>query len=176
MFDLIDAYRFGSLLDAVITEPEKVSTIEHTPAELLQCKAMFQSFLKQPFCAQVHKSFDKQFELYCDDLPFEYNGVKFKLPFKMRADFRRRPFMADLKSTACTTQKSFEAACEQFDYDRQAAVYMKMTGDKSFMLIGVSKVKPYNVFQVAIKDGDERHKSGVEKMNELAFKMWVLAA
>jgi hypothetical protein len=79
----------------------------------------------------------------------------------------------DIKSTVCTTQKAFEQSLEYFDYDRQRAWYMDISGAVRDVLIGISK-ENFKVFIVTITRDSEIYKRGREKYQELAFRYWYL--
>ena len=80
----------------------------------------------------------------------------------------------DIKSTTATTKQQFLAAVEHFDYDRQRAWYMDISGATQDLLFGISKKYPHEVFTVPITRDSEIYKRGREKYQELAFKFWCL--
>ena len=92
---------------------------------------------------------------------------------RAKLDYFLPGMVADLKSTAATSQRAFEAACEQFGYWRQMVLYCRLTGAKKAMIFGVSKAAPYGVFVVHLKEGDERWKAGERQLNQLAFKYYL---
>jgi hypothetical protein len=79
----------------------------------------------------------------------------------------------DIKSTTATTQEQFEAAITHFDYHRQRAVYMTLSGYSYDVIIGISK-KNFQVFKVYIKRGDELFNRGMYEFQALAYKYYVL--
>ena len=181
--DIEKAYRFGTLVDAIITEPEKVNyftrTLSHveepyTEEEFAIATEMLKSFRKDPICLQYLKHFS--FQTCMNKVrEFDYEGIRFMMAVRCKWDLYSPAigWGADIKSTTATTQKQFEEAIRYFDYDRQRAWYMDIAGSNRDMLIGISK-KNFKVFKVAINRGDEFYKSGLEKYNELAFRYWML--
>jgi hypothetical protein len=105
----------------------------------------------------------------------DYEGIFFELTMRCKydlwADVLR--YGGDIKSTTATTQKQFEEACRHFDYDRQRAVYMTLSGAQKDVLIGISKVN-LKVFKLFIDRKSEFYLSGMQKFRELAFKYWTL--
>ena len=176
------AYRFGSLLDAIITEPfkvdyfkKKVEDVQYTDEEFEKAEQMRKSFLNDPFAKNILSQSDMQ-KVMIVNRNFTYeDDMNFKLDVRCKWDLwmQNLGWGGDLKSTTATTQKQFEEAVRYFDYDRQRAWYMDIAGSNQDVLIGVSKVN-FKVFKVPIRRDDDLYKSGFRKYNELAFKWWAL--
>lgn len=182
IIDLEAAYRFGSLLDAMITEPDKVDYFNRSvdgtvfeKEEFEKAARMKRVFLSDPFCKSLTEMAEMQKVSIDPEFRINYNGYKFTLPVRAKWDFfvNHIDLGADLKSTACTTQKQFEQSIRHFNYDRQCAFYMDIEGKNNFMFVGVSKVN-MKIFKVPVTRGSELYKSGREKYEELAFKYWYL--
>lgn len=178
--DLRDAYRFGNLIDAMITEQhrvnfylKKVDEETFTNAEWDLAIKMRDAAKKDPMTAKFMEVCSGQ-AVKSKLVDFDYHGFKFQLLMRCKYDFWNEymGWGGDLKSTVSTTRKQFIEACYHFDYDRQRAVYMKISGANQDMLIGISK-KNLGVFHLPITMGDEFHQSGEKKLTELAFKYWV---
>lgn len=179
--DIQAAYRFGNLIDAIITEPSKVNHFKRTVGEEVytvdewkKAEEMAKVFLRDAMCAQLLKHSECQ-KVMKRELSMEYMGVPFSLKVRCKWDLWM-PAMnwgGDIKSTACTTQKQFEQAIEYFDYDRQRAWYMDIAGSEQDILIGISKVN-FKIFKMPIKRGSEIYNRGKEKYSEWAFKHWCL--
>lgn len=177
--DKVAAYRFGSLLDAIITEPERIDFLKQTsdenpvdPKEWNKALKMRKAFFSDSFCNNILKSSLPQVVMVAD-VVLDVDGFIFSLLMRCKWDFFTDFLGADLKSTVATTQEQFEAACSMFQYDRQMAVYMEISGVDQVVLIGVSKVN-YKVFKKFIKRGDPFHQSGMEKFKVLALKYYML--
>ena len=176
------AYRFGSLLDAIITEPfkvdyfkKKVEDVQYTDEEFEKAEQMRKSFLNDPVAKNILSQSDMQ-KVMIVNRNFTYeDDMNFKLDVRCKWDLwmQNLGWGGDLKSTTATTQKQFEEAVRYFDYDRQRAWYMDIAGSNQDVLIGVSKVN-FKVFKVPIRRDDDLYKSGFRKYNELAFKWWAL--
>lgn len=176
-----NAYRFGSLIDAMITEPHRINyyknrcdDVVYTREEFEAAKQMKKAFMADPVASQMLKLSDTQ-KVFVEDANLRYGKFPFTLRMRCKFDLwmPAARFGGDLKSTAATTQAQFEDAVRYFDYDRQRAVYMTLSGAKKDVLIGVSK-KNFKVFKIFIDRDSELFKSGMEKFIDLAFKWWTL--
>jgi hypothetical protein len=179
-----EAYKFGNLIDAMITEVSKVDYFKQTVSDYedepfeneawVKALEMKKSFYKDPFCKQIHAISDCQ-KVFIDNVFLRWGGVRFSLRMRCKFDLYMEPLKwgADVKSTTCTTQAQFEEACRFFNYDRQRAVYMTLAKSDKDCLIGISK-ENFKVFKVPINRGDDFFKSGMEKFEDLAFKWWCL--
>lgn len=181
-YDLEKAYRFGTLLDCMITEPGKVNYYTfscggyvYTREEFDRAVEMKKAFWKDPTCASVAKQASLQKVSVRNDFPIAYGGCQFTLPVRCKWDLfiPHMDLSGDIKSTMAETQKQFEEAARHFDYDRQRAWYMDIEGRSNDILIGVSKVN-FRVFKIPIKRGSDWYNSGREKYEELAFRYWCL--
>lgn len=175
-----EAYRIGSLFDAVVTEPAKLDLIqgvilgteyEFTENEYKNCLGMKKSLERN----SVYKTFlslspNYQKEIYQEGFDFG----EFKLDMRAKLDYFIPGMVADLKSTVANSQKAFENACDLFGYWRQLWLYCKLTNSKKAMIFGVSKKQPYNVFVVNINEDDENWKKGEREIKELAWKYYLM--
>jgi PDDEXK-like domain of unknown function (DUF3799) len=175
------AYKFGTLLDAIITEPFKVDFfkfqvdgVQYSEEDFDKVAQMKKAFMNDPFAKNILAQSDTQ-KVMIEKRKFHFEDVDFELDTRCKWDLWMPSlgWGGDLKSTTATTQKQFEEAVRFFDYDRQRAWYMNIANSNQDVLIGVSKVN-YQVFKVPIRRDDELFKSGFRKYNELAFKWWVL--
>lgn len=175
------AYKFGTLLDAIITEPFKVDFfkfqvdgVQYSEEDFDNVAQMKKAFFNHPLAANILKQSDTQ-KIMIERKQFQFDDIDFELNTRCKWDLwmPKLGWGGDLKTTTATTQKQFEEAVRFFDYDRQRAWYMDIAGSNQDILIAVSKVN-YKVFTVPIRRDDELYKSGKQKYNELAFKWWVL--
>ena len=179
--DIQAAYRFGTLVDAIITEPEKLDFFNRTiddysysAEEIEIANLMKRAYLKDEYCRSSHRLAVFQ-KVFAHPVQLEHEGFEFSLAMRCKFD-RWFPAIGagdDLKSTACTTQKQFEEAIRYFDYDQQRAVYMTLSGSKRDMLIGISK-ENFKIFKVPITRDSELFKTGMQKFQDNAFKYWTL--
>ena len=180
------AFKFGSLIDAIITEPHrvdfynmKVDDVQYLEEDFLLANEMRKSLLmearKDQFLANVLKVSDTQKVSIRRDQLFDYGGFEYRLDTRCKWDWFLSPvnFGGDLKSTASITQKQFEEAIDFFDWDRSRAWYMDIVQSNQDFIYAISK-KNCKVFKYFIKRGDAAYERGKEKYNELAFKYWQL--
>lgn len=176
------AYKFGNLIDAIITEPHRVDyykrtvdSVKYTADDFALAMEMKKTFDKDPFCQSMRKQCSFQHITYKPEFNIEHEGFEFSLPAKCKWDLFCKGFdlSGDIKSTAATTQKQFEEACHHFDYYRSRAWYMDLEGRSNDILIGISK-KNCKVFKIPMKRGDKLYKLGKAQYQELAFKWWYL--
>lgn len=179
--DIEAAYRFGTLVDAVITEPEKVDHYKYTVSgeqytceEFAKAGEMAKAFMADDMCRQIMKHAVFQ-TVMAKTMQYEHRGVPFTLNVRCKWDLWMEllEWGGDIKSTAAASQKAFEQSIEYFNYDRQRAWYMDIAGSKRDMLIGISKVNN-KIFKVPITRDSDLYKRGREKYLELAFKHWCL--
>ena len=159
------AFKFGSLVDAMLTEPERVRYDKHTVDDVLYsgedwelAQAMIKSLRMEarhdPLLAQVLAKAETQRFMVNKGLPtFGFGG--------------------DLKTTFASSQKQFDEAIDFFDWDRSRAWYMDIAGSRQDFIYGISK-KNQKVFKAFIRRNDLSYRKGKEKYEELAFRWWML--
>lgn len=184
IYDIESAYRFGSLLDAMVTEPEMINYYKRTCAgyefnkkEFELAEKMKGAFWKDEFCTMLALNSKMQSVVTIDDFEIEHNGFSFSMPVRCKFDFDamdKLKLTGDLKSTAAKTFKQFLAACHHFGYFRQRAWYMDLRKSDRDMLIGISKEDKPQVFKIPIERGGELYKIGKAQYQELAWKFFYL--
>jgi hypothetical protein len=183
IIDVEKAYRFGTLIDCMITEPFKINYfnrtcagIPYTKEEFTLAEEMKKAFWRDEFCATLAKHSEFQKVTIRNGFLIEHEGIQFRMNVRCKWDLYAMPKLkmsGDIKSTTATTQKQFEEAVRYFDYDRQRAIYMDMENVNYDMLIGISKINK-KIFKVPVKRGSDLYNSGKEKYQALAFKYWYL--
>lgn len=180
------AFRFGTLVDAVITEPERVNyyrlTVndEHYTEEEFHIAMEMQKSLRMEamhdkFLAHVLANADTQRCMTREAMPIDYGGFTFHLPTRCKWDWflTAGAFGGDLKSTFATSQAQFDEAIDFFDWDRSRAWYMDIAGSTHDFIYGISK-KNFRIFKKFIDRNDTTYLRGREKYSDLAFKYWCL--
>lgn len=176
--DPTEAYKFGTLIDCMITEPHQVDYFkrtcageEYTQEQFDMASEMKKSFFWDTMCANLVEKAEFQKVMSVEDKQFTHGLAAFTLSVRCKWDIWMPSFNwgGDIKSTTATTQKQFEAAIEYFDYDRQRAWYMDIAGSDKDILIGISK-KNFRVFKVPIQRNDARYTRGREKYLDLALR------
>ena len=160
------AFRFGSLVDAIITEPDRVNyyqftvdDVQYTEDEFRHAQEMYRSLRREArndaFLAKVLEIADTQRCMVNKQQQFEYGGFVFTLDTRCKWDWFLDlfGFGGDLKTTFASTQKEFDEAVD--------------------FIYGISK-KNCCVFKKFINRDDAIYKRGREKYEELAFQYWCL--
>lgn len=181
------AFRFGSLVDAIITEPDRVNyyalTVDdeqYTDDEFLHAKEMYRSLRaearRDAFLARVLEQAETQRCMANKEQPFEYGGFGFTLDTRCKWDWWMAAFGfgGDLKTTSCRSQHEFSEAVDFFDWDRSRAWYMDIAHSDRDFIYAISKHN-CNIFKLFINRGDTTYNRGREKYEELAFQYWCLA-
>ena len=190
-FDPTHAYAFGTLIDCMITEPEKVNYFKKTVVgesyqyleeDFERAKKMKIAFNKDEFAKLVLKHASFQHIAFQHAWPICYNGIEFKLDVRCKFDFFFPGWKigGDIKSTASETLDQFESACHYFDYFRSRAFYMDISGNEKDMLIGISK-NNFKVFKISLDKNAQigtkardLYELGKQEYQDLAFKYWHL--
>lgn len=179
------AFRFGTLVDAIITEPDRVNyyrytvdDVQYTEDEFLLAREMHKSLRrearKDAFLGMVLETAETQRFMVNRSQQFEYGSFPFMLDTRCKWDwFLPAGYGGDLKSTFASTQKQFEEAVDFFDWDRSRAWYMDIAGSDRDFIYAISK-KNCCVFKKFIRRGDDTYRRGLEKYEELAFQYWCL--
>ncbi len=84
--------------------------------------------------------------------------------------------LADIKTTSCDSLEAFRRVCRLYDYDRQVAFYWDSFKSESrlpekFVLFGIQKVFPYQIFTYELLPNDDFVKRGRIKYQSL-LKTW----
>lgn len=179
-------FRFGTLVDAIITEPDRVNfyrltvdDVQYTKEEFLLAREMHKSLRmasrSDPFLSKVLECAETQRFMVNRNQQFEYGGFPFTLDTRCKWDWflPSAGFGGDLKSTFAASQKQFDEAVDFFDWDRSRAWYMDIAGSDRDFIYAISK-KNCLVFKKHINRGDAIYNRGREKYEELAFQYWCL--
>lgn len=181
------AFRFGSLVDAIITEPDRVNyykltvdNVKYTDDEFRHAREMYRSLRMtarhDPFLAKVLEEAETQRFMVNKQQEFAYAGFNFTLDTRCKWDWwlPAYNFGGDLKTCAASTQKEFDEAVDFFDWDRSRAWYMDIAHSDCDFIYAISK-RNCNVFTTRIRRDGPVYLRGREKYQELAFQYWCLA-
>lgn len=178
------AFRFGSLVDAIITEPARVDyyhltvdDVQYTDDEFRHAQEMHKSLRmearKDVFLAKVLECAETQRFMVNRSQPFTYCDFQFSLDTRCKWDWWLGSFGGDLKTTFASTEQQFEEAVDFFDWDRSRAWYMDIAHSDHDFIYAISK-KNCRVFKKFINRYDDVYRRGREKYEELAFQFWCL--
>lgn len=181
------AFRFGSLVDAMITEPDRVNYYDmsvdgeaYSYDEFRHAREMYRSLRmtarRDPFLARVLDEAETQRFMVNKAQQFEYGSFPFTLDTRCKWDWwlPRYHFGGDLKTCSAATQREFDEAVDFFDWDRSRAWYMDIAGSDCDFIYAISK-RNCNVFTTRIRRNSLTYIHGRDKYLELAFQYWCLA-
>lgn len=180
------AFKFGTLVDALITENDRVRydklmvddyvyTTEEFELGLEMRKALRKEAEKDQFLAVVLAQSDTQRFMVNRQQEFYYGNFAYHLDTRCKWDWWLSAFNfgGDLKTTFAESQAQFDEAIDFFDWDRSRAWYMDIAGSRQDFIYGISK-KNQKVFKAFIRRNDPSYRKGKEKYEELAFRWWML--
>ena len=180
-------FAFGSLVDALVTEPARVNRFQLTVDDVKYTeddfrlameiqKSLVRESRRDEFLAYVLNNSDTQ-KFMVREREFEYCGFSYTLPTRCKWDWwlPKVGFGGDLKTTFAVSQSQFDEAVDFFDWDRSRAWYMDIAGSSRDFIYAVSK-KNCKVFKKFIERGDRIYSRGREKYDELAFKYYLFIA
>lgn len=156
-------FEFGSLFHRAILEPHLITDEDKAKADYKLAKEMSDRFWRDYLCRDfaLAPDFRREHEFY-DVL--EVGNMQIEAKCKADGYRERRKFFLELKSTACTTQKDFEAAMIDLDYDQACAHYMLTSKCDVALIVGISKKKPDRLFRRIVKKYDDWYLNGEQKL------------
>lgn len=156
-------FEFGSLFHKSILEPHLVTDEEKRKDDYPLAQEMSKTFWRDQFCRDfaIASDFKREHEFY-DTLIVE--GMTIDARCKADGYREKRKFFLELKSTACESQKSFEAAMLDLDYDQACAHYMLTSRCDVALIVGISKKKPDRLFRRIVKKYDDWYLNGEQKL------------
>lgn len=149
-------FKTGSLVDAILTEPEKwnASTgilLNHTryqkeelfysPDEITLVNSIVEAF-RQDKIGRMFSSLASKIPFHeQDSFIFSYEGVEYAANLSGESDLTipEEKIGSDIKVTACKTQKEFTKKVQELKYDQQGAIYSDALKLDHFVVIGVSR-------------------------------------
>lgn len=148
---------FGTEHHKRALQPEE----EETPLEKDEglCRDMSSSFRRDPRVKDILRGAETEVECY-----FIYRGALVLLYFDIKKAFK----VWDLKGTGCLTEKDFIKKSREYDYFRQASLYMAAPGVKEFEFIGqAKKVSGHPLFFLPALDYPHLLQEGREELHQL---------
>ncbi len=180
------AFRFGSLVDAIVTEPSRVDVFaltvdgeQYSADEFAHARGMHDALRAEArndrLLAMVLDGAETQRVMVRKAQRFGYCGFPFTLDTRCKWDWWLPfcKFGGDLKTTFAETQKQFDEAVDFFDWDRSRAWYMDIAHSDRDFIYAISK-KNNRMFKKFIVRGDDIYLRGREKYEELAFQYWCM--
>ena len=181
------AFKFGTLVDALITENDRVRydklmvddylyTTEEFELGLEMRKALRKEAEKDQFLAVVLAQSDTQKFMVNKQQEFYYGNFAYHLDTRCKWDWwlSAYNFGGDLKTTFAESQAQFDEAIDFFDWDRSRAWYMDIAGSNRDFIYAISKKNCKNVKQFSTDRGHPTYIKGKEKYEDRAYKWWQL--
>lgn len=139
------ALAFGSHFHTAVLEPGQY---QRNPQRVpwAQIEALAAAVRRQRFCRDLlYRGQAEQ----THTATHEATGlvVKVRPDLMITSHKTGRVVLVDFKTTSAPDYAHFCATIEQYDYDRQAALYSDLLGAARFLIIGVRKKAPFEVWQ-----------------------------
>lgn len=149
------------------TEAQEVHGFDWTVTkdEFLKCQAMANAFVAADGIEQLLAESEKEKPFVGYD-PFGYGiPVKGKLDIFTPKDLTYGKSIGDLKTTAKRMQ-DFPFSVPKYDYDRQAAMYMSLSGANAMRFFPVSKTDGHAVGEFIIERDSKTFQQGMWKYEQ----------
>ena len=139
-----DALAYGAAFHAATLEPHTYArTADRCP--WAQLEALARHVRRQRYCRDL---------LYRGTAELTHTAIHVDtgVAVKVRPDLLvvspagRNRTIIDFKTTTCQDLPHFLASAEQYDYDRQAALYLDALQATRFLIIGVQKRNPHQIW------------------------------
>ncbi|MGV3556930.1 PD-(D/E)XK nuclease-like domain-containing protein [Larkinella arboricola] len=151
--------KFGSTLHQMALEPEKPLVDEWHTLEEWETLHRMLSRLEEPI--------RQYFTNYPCEVPLSGTCELTGLRLKGKADCDYFDSLIDLKTTSCRKYDSFVASFDKYNYWRQAAYYIHLTGRSQFIFIGIGKTSPYPIFEVTLDADHPKILSSMKQVHAL---------
>jgi len=156
-------FDFGTRFHQGILEPHLLTDEDKASKDYPMIQRMAKTFWTYEICRNfiMAKDFKREHEFY--DI-LEVDGMRMKAKCKADGYRSKMKFFLELKSTACESQKAFEQAMLDLDYDQACAHYMLTSKCDVALIVGISKRKPERLFKRIVKKYDDWYLMGEQKL------------
>ena len=143
------ALAFGSHFHTAVLEPRHYQRTAERGIKWPDLETLARQLRRQRYCRDL---------LYRGQAEQSYTathtasgvGVKLRPDLLVRSRAGRQLTLIDFKTSSAPDLAHFLATIEKYDYDRQAALYLDVLGATRFLIIGVQKKAPYQVWRVEL--------------------------
>ncbi|AII53846.1 PD-(D/E)XK nuclease-like domain-containing protein [Hymenobacter sp. APR13] len=158
---------FGSAFHEAVLEPHRYHAPQGLPpAQLRLLDNLAAAVRRQRYCRDL---------LYrgTAELTHTATHTETGLTVKIRPDLLLvtprlgRRVLVDFKTTSCRDYAQFVATIEQYDYDRQAAFYTDVLQADRFLIVGVQKKAPHDIWLVELSADADTMAQGRKKYRRL---------
>ena len=143
------ALAYGSHFHAAVLEPATYARTEERGIKWADLETLARQVRRQRYCRDL---------LYRGQAEQSYTathtatgvGVKLRPDLLVSSRAGRQLTLIDFKTTSSPDRAHFLTTIEKYDYDRQAALYLDVLGATRFLIIGVQKKSPCEVWRVEL--------------------------
>jgi hypothetical protein len=143
------ALAFGSHFHTAVLEPHHYQRTDERGIKWPDLETLARQLRRQRYCRDL---------LYRGQAEQSYTaihtatgvGVKLRPDLLVRSRAGRQLTLIDFKTSSAPDLAHFLATIEKYDYERQAALYLDVLGATRFLIIGVQKKAPYQVWRVEL--------------------------
>ena len=143
------ALAYGSHFHSAVLEPATYARTEERGIKWTDLEMLARQVRRQRYCRDL---------LYRGQAEQSYTathtatgvGVKLRPDLLVRSPAGRQFTLIDFKTTSSPDRAHFLTTIEKYDYDRQAALYLDVLGATRFLIIGVQKKAPHEVWRVEL--------------------------
>ena len=143
------ALAYGSHFHTAVLEPPLYARTEERGIKWADLEQLARQVRRQRYCRDL---------LYRGQAEQSYTathtatgvGVKLRPDLLIRSRAGRQLTLLDFKTTSAPDLPHFLATLEKYDYDRQAALYLDVLGATRFLIVGVQKKAPHEVWRVEL--------------------------
>ena len=143
------ALSYGSHFHTAVLEPPHYARTDERGIKWADLETLARQVRRQRYCRDL---------LYRGHAEQSYTaihtatgvGVKLRPDLLVRSRAGRQLTLIDFKTTSSPDLPHFLTTIEKYDYDRQAALYLDVLGATRFLIIGVQKRAPHEVWRVEL--------------------------
>lgn len=143
------ALAYGSHFHTAVLEPPRYARTDERGIRWADLEMLARQVRRQRYCRDL---------LYRGQAEQSYTathtatgvGVKLRPDLLVRSRAGRQLTLIDFKTTSSPDLPHFLTTIGKYDYDRQAALYLDVLGATRFLIIGVQKRAPHNVWRVEL--------------------------
>ena len=160
------ALAYGSHFHIAVLEPPHYQRTDERGIKWADLETLARQVRRQRYCRDL---------LYRGQAEQSYTathtatgvGVKLRPDLLVRSRAGRQLTLIDFKTTSSPDRAHFLTTIEKYDYDRQAALYLDVLGATRFLIIGVQKRVPHEVWRVELTATPGLIEQGRKKYNTL---------
>ena len=143
------ALAYGSHFHTAVLEPATYARTEERGIKWADLEQLARQVRRQRYCRDL---------LYRGQAEQSYTathtatgvGLKLRPDLLVRSRAGRQLTLIDFKTTSSPDLAHFLITIEKYDYDRQAALYLDVLGATRFLIIGVQKKDPHELWRVEL--------------------------